>query len=101
MGRAIGRVLVRPKAEQDLLDIWSYIVEQNQDDRIADRVLRQLEAHFTSILHSPGIGTAIDFLLPGIKKSIHKNYLIFYAINKNDIVIVRVLHGARDWESII
>jgi len=101
MGRTTGHVLVRPRAESDLIEIWLYIVEQNKGDRVADRFLKQLEAHLASILRTPSIWISTDQLAPGVRRSIYKNYLVFYTTQGFDIVPVRVLHHARDWERII
>lgn len=100
MSLTTGQVLIRPRAESDLIEIWLYIVEQNKDDRVADRFLNQVEAHFASILRNPGIGISADQLALGLRRSIYKNYLVFYTTQGADIVIVRVLHHARDWENV-
>lgn len=34
-----------------------------------------------------------------LRKLSHADYLIFYATMPDEVVIVRVLHGARDWQS--
>lgn len=50
---------------------------------------------------SPTMGIPQFALLPGLYcKPVHKSYLIFYiAREDNNLVsILRVLHGARDWE---
>jgi plasmid stabilization system protein ParE len=37
----------------------------------------------------------------GIRRYLHRNYLIFYRIEADRVVIIRVLHGARDYESVL
>jgi toxin ParE1/3/4 len=37
----------------------------------------------------------------GIRLRVFGNYLIFYRIEADRVVIVRVLHGARDYESLL
>jgi toxin ParE1/3/4 len=32
---------------------------------------------------------------------VHGNYLIFYRIDPDHVVVVHVLHGARDYEAIL
>lgn len=44
MSLTTGQVLIRRRAESDLIEIWLYIVEQNKDDRVAVQFLNQLEA---------------------------------------------------------
>lgn len=33
----------------------------------------------------------------GVRRRVHGNYLIFYRVEATQIVILRVLHGARDY----
>ena len=37
----------------------------------------------------------------GICRYSHRDYLIFYRIEADRIVIIRVLHGARDYEALL
>ena len=46
--------------------------------------------------HSPLIGTMREQLAVGLRVIFHHPYSIYYRIDKEDITIVRVLHGARD-----
>jgi plasmid stabilization system protein ParE len=45
-------------------------------------------------------------LLPGreatrLRRAVHGNYLIFYRIDPDHVVVVHVLHGARDYDAIL
>jgi toxin ParE1/3/4 len=35
----------------------------------------------------------------GIRRRVHGNYLIFYKVARDRIVVIRVLHGAMDYEA--
>jgi toxin ParE1/3/4 len=35
----------------------------------------------------------------GIRRRVHGNYLIFYKVARERIVVIRVLHGAMDYEA--
>jgi plasmid stabilization system protein ParE len=37
----------------------------------------------------------------GVRRRVHGNYLIFYCIDNERIDVLHVLHGARDYESIL
>jgi plasmid stabilization system protein ParE len=37
----------------------------------------------------------------GIRRRVHGNYLIFYRIDGRAIDVLHILHGARDYESIL
>ena len=37
----------------------------------------------------------------GIRRRVHGNYLIFYRIDPDQITIIHILHGARDYELLL
>jgi plasmid stabilization system protein ParE len=37
----------------------------------------------------------------GIRRHVHGNYLIFYRINDDRVSIIRILHGARDYDALL
>ncbi len=37
----------------------------------------------------------------GIRRRIHRDYLIFYRVHENRIEIIHILHGARDYEALL
>lgn len=41
-------------------------------------------------------GASREKLAPGLRVIIHGNYALYYTFNEAEVVIVRVLHGARD-----
>jgi toxin ParE1/3/4 len=90
-------VLIRPKAENDLIQIWLYIAQDNPS--AADRVFLSAEKTFESIASMPGMGSrykARRVDLGDIRfipvKQFH-NYIIYYREIPEGIEIVRVLHG--------
>jgi toxin ParE1/3/4 len=36
-----------------------------------------------------------------IRKRVHGDYLIFYRVRGRQVEIVRILHGARDWNALL
>jgi toxin ParE1/3/4 len=91
-------VLKLPQAQEDLLDIWCHIACDNPHQ--ADRYLDFLEGRLTLLASSPGMGLSHDELEPGLLGFPVDNYLIFYRQVDVGIEIVRVLHGAREIESL-
>lgn len=93
-------VFVRPKAENDLIQIWLYIARDNP--AAADKVFLSAEKTFESIASMPEMGTKYRSLrseLSGVRffpiKKFH-NYIIYYRPIPNGIEILRVLHGHMD-----
>ena len=37
----------------------------------------------------------------GIRRRLHGKYLIFYSVAEDEVVILHVLHGAMDYESLL
>ena len=44
----------------------------------------------------PLLGTARDQLAPGLRVTFHRRYAIYYVPREDELVIVRVIHTARD-----
>jgi len=91
-----------PEARQDVDEIGYYLGERNFS--AARRFARSVNATIQMLLRSPELGerwqfdptgqmryrTVIDF----------KNYLIFYRRVDDVLEIVRILHGARDYDKL-
>ena len=93
-----------PQAYSDLIDIASYIAQDSIE--ASDRFLNAAQATFEKLASSPQIGAICPFRHPlamGIRVwpiQRFKRYLVFYRPESNGINVIRVLHGARDWQSI-
>jgi antitoxin ParD1/3/4 len=62
----------------------------------AARLIDKIEQDCDPLLHFPFAGSARENFAPGLRVSFSGNYAIYYLNNEREIVIVRVLHGARD-----
>ena len=85
-------------AQADLRDIHDYIAEQDPDTAL-DYVTR-LELACENLIKMPEAGRKRDELAPSLRSLPVGRYVIFYRITKEGVEIERVLHGARDIESI-
>ncbi|MDV4154769.1 MULTISPECIES: type II toxin-antitoxin system RelE/ParE family toxin [Rhizobium] len=81
------------RADEDLIEIWSYIAIGNIS--AADRVLDAIEARWDNLARHPYSGVARDDIAPGIRHLISGEYLTLYRLSGSAIEIVRVLHGRR------
>jgi toxin ParE1/3/4 len=86
-------------AEQDLLSIWEYIAADNR--QAADRMLLRFEKRFASFLKFPYSGESQERFRPGLRSIVEGSYVIFFEPRPNEILIYRVLHGARKWEDLL
>ncbi|HWF60269.1 MAG TPA: type II toxin-antitoxin system RelE/ParE family toxin [Nitrospira sp.] len=82
-------------AEADLAEIWGYIateVGETTATRYLDRITKTIDV----VRHSPLIGTTRDRLSMGLRVTFHHPYAIYYQVTQRTLIVVRVLHGARD-----
>ena len=96
----------REAARGDLVEHFVYLADNGSLDT-AERFLRNAEASFNDLAAHPMIGAPLTLKHPGLA-SIRKwpvkdfdNHLIFYLPRPDGISVVRVLHAARDWWSIL
>jgi toxin ParE1/3/4 len=93
-----------PLAAADLIDIASFIAEDNLD--AAERFLDAAEATFTNLASMPLMGHAVTFQNPQAqgmrvwRVQGFEHYLIFYRAVEHGIEVIRVLHAARDIEGL-
>ncbi|VAW54473.1 hypothetical protein MNBD_GAMMA07-169 [hydrothermal vent metagenome] len=88
-------LIISPQAEQDLLDIWLYIAEDNTVN--ADRYLDKLNDKAISLSESSGIGKDRPELAPNNLKSFPvDHYMLYYLPIKTGIELVRILRTSRD-----
>lgn len=92
--QSVLEVVRLPQAEEDLVQIWQYIAEDNEGaaDRLLDRiagVARKLAAH-------PDAGRSRPELAIGLRSFVIGSYVLFYLTNRTQFVIVRVLSRYMD-----
>lgn len=87
-----------PRSRKDFAEILDYFAETDADSAL-DFVTR-LQLACEQLAQIPGMGRKRDDLARGLRSFPVEKYVIFYRIVKEDIEIVRVLHSARDIESI-
>jgi toxin ParE1/3/4 len=94
----VSQLRISPRASADLIEIWSYIADDSvaNADAFVDKLYQTIQA----LGRQPGSGRQREELAPGIQSFPVGRYIIFYRGVAGAIEIVRVLHGARDIESI-
>lgn len=82
------------QAEADLIEIFSYIAEDNPAG--AEKVLRGIGATCDLIADTPAMGRERPELDGATRSFPVGNYVVFYRPAPDGILVLRVLHGARD-----
>jgi toxin ParE1/3/4 len=92
---------VAPLAESDLDDIWYFLASESGSFDIADRFIDTITARFVTLASYPHMGRQRDHdLRPGVRTFPVGNYIIAYRVDTDEVVILRVLRGSRDIESL-
>lgn len=81
------------QAEEDLIEIWLYIAEDNPT--AANQQLDVLDAKSTLLAEHPRLGPTRPDIAPNLRYFPVGSYLLLYRILSNGVEIVRVVHGAR------
>ncbi len=79
-------------------DIVEYIAAENPD--AAERMIEMIDSRCARVAEFPDSGTDRSNLSPGMRSITVGSYFVFYVRNRRNIEIVRVLHSARDIDSI-
>ncbi len=97
-------IIVHDDARFDAIDIAYEIAEDNLG--AADRFADALDDAYSQLAELPGMGARRDYSNPKLTGMRmlpvpgFRNHLIFYRASETELQILRVLHGARDIESI-
>ena len=93
---------ILPEADQEITAYSDYLADRNP--AVADRFADAVDATIEMLLDNPNLGERLHTdLLGQIRyRTIidFKNYLIFYRRVDDVLEIVRVLHGARDYDKL-
>ena len=94
------RFILTPSAERDVCEIWDYISVDNTE--AADRVLAALESAMVKVAKNPGVGHWREDLADKRHRFLLVySYLIVYRHETKPLQIVRVLHAARNVQSML
>jgi toxin ParE1/3/4 len=89
------RIRFTHAAEADLLELWLTIAEENP--AAADESLDSIQATVSLLGSQPEMGRARPELSDGLRSFPTRTpYLIFYLSKDDGLLVVRVLHHARD-----
>ena len=87
-----------PLAEDDLDSIWNYFAQYDTEN--ATRFSLELLEAFWMLAHNPMAGRNRSYIRDSLRMFPKNDYCIFYYPDPNGVQIMRVLHSARDIETI-
>ncbi len=86
-------------ARQDIRQSARFIADDNPE--AAKRWTSSVLTRIQLLADTPRMGSARDDIRPGLRTFVHCNHLIFYRITPPGIEVVRVVHGARQWQHLV
>ena len=93
------KVRFAEKAESDLIEVGRYIAQNNAEAAL--QFIGKIEVICHDMIGShPVVGRQRDDLIEGLRLFPYQHYLISYRVQSEWVEIIRVLHAARDIESV-
>ena len=92
------------ESKQDLIDIKRYIKYNLQEPNTAQKLITKIKREIDSLKDNPEMYSIIDDDIIKrfkIRKLVIDNYIVFYRINDENIQIVRVMYGRRNWITLL
>lgn len=94
------RVVFSTEAESDLEAIGDFIAGDNPAR--ADSFIAELAEQARALGDFPSrFPLVAAFAHLGVRRRTHGNYLILYRVEKTRVLILRFIHGARDYEAFL
>jgi addiction module RelE/StbE family toxin len=100
----VSHILYTPEAEDDLAAIKEYIATQLENPVAAVNTVTKITKRIRKLEQFPELGTRLSVILnivTNYRFLICANYLAFYRIDEDDVRIIRVLYGRRDYVTIL
>lgn len=92
------KLLFSAAAEADFESIGDYTAEFNPNRAVS--FVRELRHQCFELRNFPRRSPVlVSAASTEIRRHVYRNYLIFYRVGDREVVILRVLHGATDYES--
>ncbi len=93
------KVRFNPKAKADLQSAVRYIAAHNK--KASRRWAATVRENCAKLGDTPGLGVPKPELGPDVRMLVVGSFLVFYETGTNGVEILRIFHGARDWQEIL
>jgi toxin ParE1/3/4 len=100
-----SRLVLSELAVSDILEQSAWY-EASENRQLADRWENSLTELLTRLTQTPQLGAPCKFKAAELKATRRipvrgfPKFLVFYQLKKNEVFVLRVIHGARDLESL-
>jgi toxin ParE1/3/4 len=93
----MSRYSLSPRAESDLEEIWDFTVRTWGEEQAEDYI-RLLVRAIETVAESPRRGRPCNEVRRGYRRYLAGSHIIFFRKVKTGIDVIRILHGAMDFE---
>jgi toxin ParE1/3/4 len=92
---------IAPRAARDLDNIWLYVARDSGSVEVANKLIDAVTEQFLLLARYPRLGRSRDDDFgTGSRSLTVGEYLVVYCVEAEDVLILRVVHGRRDIESL-
>jgi plasmid stabilization system protein ParE len=93
-------VRIAASAIRDLEEIGDYIAQDNPERALS--FVRELRDACLGLASMPAAFPLVPrYEHLDVRFRVHRNYLIFYKVEIKQVVVVRILHGARNYAALL
>lgn len=78
-----------------MAEIWFYVALE-ASEATATRLIDKIKGDCEPLRHFPLAGPAREQFAAGLRVGFSGNYAVYYLHDERELVIVRIVHGARD-----
>lgn len=91
-----------PQVEAEIDTIWIHVAKESGSLDTADRLVESITDHLYLLSRHPQLGRRRDHdLRPGLRSLSVGGYVAIYRIEKDDVVILHIVHGRRDIKALL
>lgn len=97
-------IVLTPKAASDLRLIYDYANTEPHDAKAGLKLVQAIINSYKQLAIFPKIGKKLSKKIPfktNYYYLVSKNYLIFYKIKKESIILYRIIHSQQDYLGIL
>ena len=95
-------VRLRAQAHQDIRDVFEWVLEQSNHLPTAENLAIRIYDACEALGNFPMKGKARDDLLKGLRLfPFERIAIIAYRISSDEVEVLNIFYGGRDWETII
>lgn len=94
----MNNFIIAPSASKDLNQISEYFLSRNLE--AGEKLLKEFSKKCRYLIDFPNIGRPYDYLKTGLRGLPLDGYIILYEVVDEKVIILRVVSGYRDLESL-